>query len=178
MGQDAGSQPGSGSKFLSSRGLSLFLLFFVFCGNILSRYLLIFVYSAPVDGMTPSEKKKHSLSEAIPMSSTAYGVLVGPAFMAVFSVGGLCAGWAADHLNRKRVIAVAALVWSLAITALGFCTEYWHVLLSRFVLGASEAFCPALAYSLIADLFPPQARATGESGGACARVLACEGSIM
>ncbi len=94
------------------------------------------------------------------MTSIQYGLLTGPAFMAVFSFSGLAAGWAADNLNRRKVIAVALCVWSLAIAATGFCTEYYQVLLARFVLGASEAFCPALCYSLIADYYPIAERAT------------------
>jgi len=45
-----------------TRYLSLAVLFMVFTINIVDRYLLVFLYSAPVeDDWTPEEKAKHSM---------------------------------------------------------------------------------------------------------------------
>jgi len=94
------------------------------------------------------------------MTSTQYGILTGPAFTALFAVGGLFAGYCSDNSNRKRVIAYGCLVWSLACAAMGLSNAYWQVLLARFVLAFSQAFSPALSYSMIADWFSVEHRAT------------------
>ncbi len=51
----------TGSFFFTRKFVTLLAVFLVFTSNILDRYLLPFMYSAPVDGMTPEEAKKHNL---------------------------------------------------------------------------------------------------------------------
>ena len=63
-------------------------------------------------------------------------VLAGPAFIAVFTVSGVIFGITADYMNRLRLLGCATLVYSLAISCMGFATQYWQLVLLRMLLAA------------------------------------------
>jgi len=92
-----------------------------------------------------------------------YQVLAGPAFIAVFTVSGVIFGITADCMNRLRLLSFAVLLYSLAISAMGFATQYWQLVLLRMLLAAGESACSPICVSLISDLFSEKSRgvATG-----------------
>jgi len=92
-----------------------------------------------------------------------YQVLAGPAFIAVFTVSGVIFGITADYMNRLRLLGCATLVYSLAISCMGFATQYWQLVLLRMLLAAGESACSPICVSLIYDLFSEKSRgmATG-----------------
>ena len=60
-------------------------------------------------------------------------------------------GYLADRFSRKHVIAVSLLVWSLVTWTTGHVTTYEGLLVTRALMGISEAFYIPTALALIAD---------------------------
>ena len=60
-------------------------------------------------------------------------------------------GYLADRFSRRHVIAVSLFVWSAITWATGQVTTYDQLLLTRAVMGVSEAFYIPAALALIAD---------------------------
>jgi len=92
-----------------------------------------------------------------------YQVLAGPAFIAVFTVSGVVLGITADYVNRLRLLGAAVLLYSLAISLMGFASHYWQLVILRMLLAAGESACSPICVSLISDLFLETSRgvATG-----------------
>lgn len=72
-------------------------------------------------------------------------------------------GYLADRFSRRHVIAGSLLVWSAVTWATGQVTSYEQLLLTRAVMGISEAFYIPAALALIADyhLGATRSRAVG-----------------
>ncbi len=60
-------------------------------------------------------------------------------------------GYLADRFSRRHVVAVSLLVWSAVTWATGHVTSYDQLLLTRAIMGISEAFYIPAALALIAD---------------------------
>src|SRR5205823_11463567 len=60
-------------------------------------------------------------------------------------------GYLADRFSKRHVIAVSLLVWSAVTWATGQVTSYEQLLVTRAVMGVSEAFYIPAALALIAD---------------------------
>lgn len=72
-------------------------------------------------------------------------------------------GYLADRFSRRHVIAFSLLAWSAITWATGQATTYEQLLLTRAVMGVSEAFYIPAALALISDfhLGPTRSRAVG-----------------
>ncbi len=67
-------------------------------------------------------------------------------------------GMYVDRHKRIPLLAISIVLWSIASLASAFADTYWHLLLTRFVLGAVTATAgPAIA-SLTGDYFSPEER--------------------
>ena len=91
-----------------------------------------------------------SLKEAIPMTDAQFGLLTS-VFLWIY--GGLSpvAGFLADRFSRSRVIVGSLLIWSLATALTAYAQSWEQLLLSRVVMGISEACYIPAALALIAD---------------------------
>lgn len=67
-------------------------------------------------------------------------------------------GYLADRFSRRHVIAASLLVWSAVTWATGQVTTYDQLLLTRGLMGISEAFYIPAALALIADFHPGATR--------------------
>ena len=72
-------------------------------------------------------------------------------------------GLLTDKMNRKVMLSIACVGWSLATVASGFAENVWVIFVSRLCLGLFQSGCGAPAYSLIADYFPPERRTFANS---------------
>lgn len=88
------------------------------------------------------------------LSDVQFGLLQGVAFIVSFTFFGFIFGALADWKDRRRLIFIGVMVWSLASAACGLAHNFWHMLVARFGLGAGEASLNPCATSMIADLFP------------------------
>ena len=72
-------------------------------------------------------------------------------------------GYLADRFSRRHVIAASLVVWSAVTWATGQVTTYDQLLLTRAIMGLSEAFYIPAALALIADYHygPTRSRAVG-----------------
>lgn len=88
------------------------------------------------------------------ISDFQVSILQGGAFVLFFVLCALPIGWAVDRYPRRVIIFLGITVWSLAAAGGGLARNYWHLLLSRFGVGAGEASLSPSAYSILSDLFP------------------------
>ncbi|XP_048587270.1 MFS-type efflux pump MSMEG_3705-like [Nematostella vectensis] len=89
-----------------------------------------------------------------------YQILAGPAFIVIYTFSGVILGLFTGTFNRKNILVFCLLLWSGMTLLTGFSTTYWHLLVTRFILGIGEAGCTPFATSLIADYFPESLRGT------------------
>jgi MFS family permease len=68
---------------------------------------------------------------------------------------GIPAARLVDRHNRKWLMTACILIWSAATAACGIAYSFWQFFAARFGIGAGESINGPLAYSLMADYFPP-----------------------
>jgi MFS family permease len=97
------------------------------------------------------------------INDTQMSLLMGLSFALFYTVCGIPLGRVADTRSRRGLIAIGILFWSAATAACGMAKMYWQFLLCRIGVGVGEAALSPAAYSLIADSFPAERRATAIS---------------
>ena len=97
------------------------------------------------------------------VSDTQIGLLAGFAFVVFYSILGVPIARLADRKNRKAIISIGIVIWSLMTAACGLAKTYMQLFLMRVGVGVGEATLSPAAYSIMADYFPPRklARAIG-----------------
>ena len=128
---------------------ALIILWFVGLLNYYDR-LLVPVVSQP-------------LRQEFGLTDTQYGLLTGPAFVALYAVSSVMYGWLADRHSRKRVLAGALTLWSVMTAITGLATSFPLLALGRAGVGVGEGGSNPAGMSLLADYFPPQKRSTALS---------------
>lgn len=93
------------------------------------------------------------------LSSTQLGVLLSYGYIVLFAIMGLVAGRLADLFNRRNLVAVALVGWSLATVVQGAASSFGVLLLSRMGMGFFHSLSGPASLSMIGDLFPPHERA-------------------
>jgi len=92
-------------------------------------------------------------------SGVEYQILAGPAFIAMFSVGGIIMGVLGDIHNRVKLLTFSVFLSSILTFLTGFSTQYWHLIIFRMLFAFGESGCTPLSASLIADRFSHRSRA-------------------
>ena len=126
-------------------------------GVLLLAYILNFVDRQVLALVAQDVKEEMGLSD------TQLGLLLGPAFVAFYTLAGIPIARLADRVSRRNVIAIGLAVWSLMTVACGMAGSYLQLLLARFGVGAGEAAGTPPSHSMISDYFPPERRATALS---------------
>jgi MFS family permease len=88
------------------------------------------------------------------LSDTQVSLLAGFAFVLFYVGFGLLVGRLADHANRKRIIAVGIVLWSMATMSCGLAQSFVRLFIGRVMVGVGEATLGPSAISLISDYFP------------------------
>jgi MFS family permease len=88
------------------------------------------------------------------LTDTEVSLLAGAAFVIFFVLFGLLFGRLADRANRKRIILIGAVFWSLATTACGLAQNFVQLFIARISVGIGEASLSPSALSTISDYFP------------------------
>ncbi|MGE5191773.1 MAG: MFS transporter [Deltaproteobacteria bacterium] len=104
------------------------------------------------------------LAEILDVSATdpavkRYGDFFLGVFLAGGTVGGLLFGSLADRWGRRPTMIVTILMYSLFSGLTFFAHELWQVAVLRFLVAAGVGGEWAVAAALVAEVFPPQARA-------------------
>lgn len=88
------------------------------------------------------------------LTDTQLGLLMGPAFAALYIGLGLPFGWIADRYSRRLLIAAGMSFWCTMTVLCGLAQSYWQLAAARFGVGIGEAALTPAANSIIADYFP------------------------
>lgn len=94
------------------------------------------------------------------VSDTVLGFLSGFAFALFYATLGIPIAWLADRYNRKRIIVVSLTIFSGMTALCGLAVQFWQLALARIGVGIGEAGTSPPSHSILADLYPPQQRAT------------------
>ena len=97
------------------------------------------------------------------LTDTKISLLMGLSFAIFYAIAGIPLGRVVDTKSRRGLIFCGVLFWSLMTASCGLAKVYWQLLLMRVGTGAGEATLSPAAYSILADSFPPQKRATAIS---------------
>jgi MFS family permease len=116
------------------------------------------------------------LKAEMALSDTQLGLLVGMSFVLLYSLAGIPLGLLADIVNRRRMIALGVLAWSLATAATAFAESFPSLFAARLAVGLGEAALVPAGISLIGSYFPKtqlgQAVSIFTAGSALGRTLA------
>jgi predicted MFS family arabinose efflux permease len=93
-------------------------------------------------------------------SDTQLGLLSGLAFAAFYSTLSIPFAVLADRWNRRNLLLLALLMWTVMTAMCGLAGSFTVLLLARMGVGIGEAGGNPTSHSLIADYFPAQKRAT------------------
>lgn len=88
------------------------------------------------------------------LTDTQASLLLGPAFAMAYLLFGVPLSPLIDRSVRKRMIAAAITVWSLATAACGLASSFAQLFAARMAVGAGEAINSPASYSLVSDFFP------------------------
>lgn len=91
-------------------------------------------------------------------SDTRMGILLGPAFVLLYSIMVLPVGRLADRMNRRNLLIAGVAVWTSGTIASGLSQSFETLLVARSVVGAGEACVVPCTFSMVADYFPPARR--------------------
>lgn len=116
--------------------LMVALLWLVGCLNYLDRVMITTM--------------RGSIVAAIPMSEAEFGLLTS-VFLGVYAGLSPLAGFLADRVGRSRVIIASLFTWSVVTWLTAHATTFNELLLTRALMGISEACYIPAALSLIAD---------------------------
>lgn len=97
------------------------------------------------------------------ISDTQMSYLLGLSFALFYTICGIPIGRLADTRSRKGIVAAGIVLWSLMTAGCGMARSYLQFLLFRIGVGVGEATLSPSAYSLIADSFEKEQRATAIS---------------
>jgi MFS transporter, Spinster family, sphingosine-1-phosphate transporter len=131
--------------------LTLWVLLIVYVFNFLDRQI-VNILAEPI-------------SKDLGLNDTQIGLMTGIAFAAFYTFLGLPIARYADKptTNRVRLISISLVVWSGMTALCGMAQNFVQLLLARIGVGVGEAGCTPAAHSLIADLAPPDKRASAIS---------------
>ena len=127
------------------RAWTMFILLVVYTFNFIDRQI-VGILAVPIKA-------------ELGLSDTELGLMGGLAFALLYTGLGIPIALLADRFSRTWIITVALTVWSGMTALCGIAANFWQLFLARVGVGIGEAGGVAPAYSLIADLFPPQQRA-------------------
>ncbi len=125
-------------------GVVVAVLFLVNFVNYMDRMVLSVVI----------EPIRHELG----LSDVQIGLLTGFAFAIFYGTAGLGISWLADRYNRKRIIALSLVAWSIMTAVTGAAQSFWHLFLARIGVGVGESGAIPVSHSVIGDYFTPHQR--------------------
>lgn len=94
------------------------------------------------------------------LTDSHLGLLNGFAFAMFYVLFGLPIARWADKGNRRNIISLAVLIWSVMTALCGMAQNFVQMLLARMGVGIGEAGGSPPSHSMISDIFPPERRAT------------------
>ncbi|MFF1946359.1 sugar porter family MFS transporter [Rhodococcus qingshengii] len=98
-----------------------------------------------------------SIEAAFGLSPVGVGIVVAITLFGAAG-GALCAGWLADRVGRRKVMAAAAAVFLFAAIGCGLSTSFWDLAFWRLVTGIGVGFATVIGPLYIAEISPAHLR--------------------
>jgi len=99
-----------------------------------------------------------SIQADLNLTDTQIGLLQGFAFAIFYTTLGLPIGWLADRRNRRNLLVLGLVIWSVMTIFAGLATSFLFLFIARIGVGIGEATLTPTVSSLVADYFPPEKR--------------------
>ncbi|MEH3037406.1 MAG: MFS transporter [Sphingomonas adhaesiva] len=131
---------------LKRRGLTLGLLTLTYFFSFMDRQILAILLEP--------------IKADLQLTDTQLGLLSGLVFAIFYATLGLPIARLADRTSRKKIIAASLAIWSVMTALCGVAQNFTHLLLARIGVGVGEAGSGPPSQSIIADLYPPEKRAS------------------
>jgi len=128
------------------RSLTLALLTLVYFFSFMDRQILSILLEA--------------IKADLRLSDTQLGLLSGLVFAIFYATLGIPIARLADRSSRRTIIAASLAVWSAMTAACGLAQTFTQLMLARIGVGVGEAGAGPPSHSIIADLYPPDRRAS------------------
>lgn len=106
---------------------------------------------------------QNPIKQELQLSDTQLGLLGGFAFALFYSTLGIPVARLAERMDRRWLISVSLVIWSIATAASGLAFGFVSLFLFRVAVGVGEAGASPPAHSLITDFFRPAKRGTAFS---------------
>lgn len=94
------------------------------------------------------------------VSDTAMGLLSGTTFAVFYALASIPLAQWADRGRRKTILAGAVALWSGLTALCGLAHTMLQLAVARAGVATAESAAVPISHSLVADLFPPERRAT------------------
>lgn len=93
-------------------------------------------------------------------NDTQVSLLAGLAFAVFYAVAGIPLAWLADSWNRRRLILLGSITWSVMTALCAIAHNFAQLFGCRIGVGVGEASLSPATFSLLADYFPKDRLAT------------------
>lgn len=100
------------------------------------------------------------IKDDLGLNDTMLGALSGTAFAIFYCTAAFPIARWGDHGDRKTIISLCVLVWSVATAACGVAVNFVHLALARIGVAIGEAGANPVSQSLLSDLYPAHRRAS------------------
>lgn len=97
------------------------------------------------------------------LSDTQVGLATGLSYGVFYALVGLPLGFVIDRTNRSRLLGALVAIWSGVTMLCALAGQFWHLAVSRAIVGAAESGGSPTSLSILSDLYPPEKRATVSS---------------
>lgn len=131
---------------LRRRGLTLTLLTLTYFFSFMDRQILAILLEP--------------IKRDLVLTDTQLGLLSGLVFALFYATLGVPIARLADRTNRRNIIAASLAIWSAMTALCGVAQNFTQLLLFRIGVGVGEAGSGPPSQSIIADLYPPEKRAS------------------
>ena len=97
------------------------------------------------------------------LSDFQIGLVQGLSVALFSALAGYPIAWLADRLDRRIVLSICVLIWSLAVAACGMAQNFTELFFASAIVAAGEAGVLPIAYALIPELFHGKQRVLANS---------------
>lgn len=122
-------------------------------------FLLTLVYAISLVDRSVIGILLEAIKQDMAVTDTVMGLVTGFGFAVLYGLVSIPVAVWADYANRRNIVAMGLMVFSLATSLTGLAANIYHILIGRLFLAAGEATQLAPSVSMLADRFPPQSRA-------------------
>lgn len=96
------------------------------------------------------------VKQDLDLSDTEFSLLQGMAFALFYTFVGLYMGKLADSKNRRNIILIGVVAWSVMTALCGLTRNFFQLFAARVGVAIGEATLSPSAYSIIGDYFPKE----------------------